>query len=173
MNTNSVIIVSVLTLVPIGLGTLFLAFARPIAKFHVWWEKRCTELRGLRCASQFMYDEQTSLTILRVLGVSFVVLGFVVPLLAVILIYRFMRGRGNRAGHSASRGALPQASSRPSEACHPRNGIAYLRFAATKHISGMSQAPSMGNGHAAMSQKVETLPQIVLETAVVKPVCSK
>ncbi|MEI8374385.1 MAG: hypothetical protein WCJ35_16295 [Planctomycetota bacterium] len=92
MNTNSVIIVSVLSLVPIGLGILFLAFARPIAKFHVRWEKRCTELRGLRWASQFMYDELTSLTILRVLGVSFIVVGFLVPLLAVILIYRFGTG---------------------------------------------------------------------------------
>lgn len=89
MNTNTVVIVSVLTLVPIGLGTVLLLFARPFAKFQVRWETRCTKTRGLRWASQFMYDERTSLTILRVLGVSFLVVGFFVPILALVLIYQY------------------------------------------------------------------------------------
>ena len=84
---TSIIIVCVLTLVPIFLGVILLLFARPLAKFHASWESRCSRLPGLKWSSQFMYGEQTSLTILRVLGVSFIVIGFLAPVFALTLLY--------------------------------------------------------------------------------------
>ena len=81
-----VIVVLVTALIPISLGAFLVWFARPLAKFHAQWESRCTRLPGMKWSSQFMYGEQTSLTILRVLGVSFIVIGVLAPIFATILI---------------------------------------------------------------------------------------
>ena len=92
LNTTSITILCAVTLVPIAFGIVFALFARPIASVTrtLKWSSPFLlftlplgRRRGLERSPQLVCDEQISVTMIRVLGVSLVVFG----LLAPIVIY--------------------------------------------------------------------------------------
>ena len=68
-------------------GILLWIVARPMAKLSVWWQSLCIRVLRLQFLSKFMYDERTSVVIVRVVGVSFIVIGIFAAILAVVLPY--------------------------------------------------------------------------------------
>jgi hypothetical protein len=66
-------------------GTLLVVFARPLAKLSVWWQSLWTRVPRLKWLSDFAIDQRTTIVIIRVVGVSFLVLGPLALVLAIAL----------------------------------------------------------------------------------------
>lgn len=84
---NSIAVAWLLAAAFTAAGILLWFVARPMAKLAVWWQSVWIRLLRLQFLSKFMYDERTSVVIVRVLAVAFIVFGIVEAILAITLPY--------------------------------------------------------------------------------------
>ena len=76
-----------------AMGILLWIVARPMAKLSVWCQSLLNRLPVVQSLSKFMLDEGTSVVLMRVLGVFFIVFGILGSILAIALPYMQLPAR--------------------------------------------------------------------------------